>query len=91
MMKKLTLDIHALRVESFEPAVAQGARTGTVRGNGASEGPGEPISYEGGGCSGEESCDVTLCATCYCPHTGPQPTCIPCSWAVCFTDEPLEC
>lgn len=34
-MNKLKLDVHALRVESFEAAAAPGPRTGTVRGNAA--------------------------------------------------------
>lgn len=66
-MRKLKLDVHALRVESFE-AAGSGAGTGTVRGN--SE---EPVV------SGYESCGETVCATCLCPYSGPEPSCMPCA------------
>lgn len=83
-MRKLTLDVNTLRVESFEPIEDGGARPGTVHGNAAT-----PYCSEERGCSyaydtcGGESCAVTACLTCLCPHTGPQPSCDPCSWNGC--------
>jgi hypothetical protein len=82
-MRKLKLDVHALRVESFEPVAESLARPGTVRGNVAT-----PDCSEANECSGHdtclgESCAVTACLTCLCPHTGPQPSCDPCSWNGC--------
>jgi hypothetical protein len=68
-MKKLKLDLSSLRVESFEAAAGHGPRNGTVRANSD-----EPIDPSGG-----ESCAVTACLTCLCPHSGPQPSCMPCS------------
>ena len=69
-MRKLKLDVHALRVESFEPHAAPAPMIGTVRAN--SDDPVDP--------SGEESCHVTGCLTCLCPNTSPRPSCDPCSW-----------
>jgi hypothetical protein len=83
-MRKLTLDVHTLRVESFEPVAENAARPGTVHGNAAT-----PYCSEEKGCSdgydtcGGESCHITACLTCLCPHTGPQPSCDPCSWDGC--------
>jgi hypothetical protein len=76
-MRKLKLDVDSIRVESFEASPDRGPQTGTVRGNDG--------SYDEQGCSGDdtclgESCVETACATCLCPHTGPQPSCQPCSW-----------
>lgn len=94
-MNKLKLDVHTLRVESFEPATGRGPAGGTVRGNN-----GEPVD-DTQACSGDdrctnadpctfgESCAITACATCLCPHTGPQPSCDPCSWDGCDTYPPL--
>jgi hypothetical protein len=83
-MRKLKLDVGALRVESFEASPGAGPDTGTVRGN---VGTGDESGYDT--CLGE-SCDVTACLTCLCPHTGPQPSCDPCSWDGCPTYPP-EC
>lgn len=68
-MRKLKLDVHSLRVESFEPRRGPAPAVGTVRAN--SDDPVDP--------SGGESCAVTACLTCLCPHSGPQPSCDPCS------------
>lgn len=91
-MKKLKLDVHALRVESFEAATGSGPRTGTVQGNVAETRvcPVEPVSYDPE-CSAEESCAVTVCATCYCPYSGPMPSCMPCSEYGCDTVDPAFC
>lgn len=83
-MRKLKLDADELRVESFEASPGAGPDTGTVRGN---DGSGYESGYDT--CLGE-SCNVTACLTCLCPHSGPQPTCGPCSWFDCLTYPP-EC
>jgi len=90
-MRKFKLDVHALRVESFEASAEAGPRIGTVHGNAAETRvcPVEPVSYDPT-CEGE-SCDVTACATCLCPHTGPQPSCDPCSWDGCYSYDPAGC
>jgi hypothetical protein len=68
-MKKLTLDLAALRVETFVAGVELAPRAGTVRANAA---------------SGAETCKVTYCQeTCLCPNTSPQPSCDECSWNDC--------
>lgn len=91
-MPKLKLDVHTLRVESFEPIAESRARSGTVHGNEAT-----PYCSEEKGCSydydtcGGESCAVTACLTCLCPHTGPQPSCDPCSWNGCESFEVAGC
>lgn len=83
-MRKLKLDLHTLRVESFQAVADDTMRRGTVRGNDAT-----PYCSEEKGCSvgydtcGGESCAITACLTCLCPHTGPQPSCDPCSWMEC--------
>jgi hypothetical protein len=66
-MRKLKLDVSALRVESFD----------------AAEGREESC--------GGESCDITSCLTCLCPHTGPQPSCDPCSRLGDCTFDPATC
>lgn len=72
-MRKLTLDLNALRVESFVAGAELAPRAGTVRANLAG--------------SGAESCEVTYCQdTCLCPNTSPQPSCDPCSWQDCSLD-----
>lgn len=86
-MRKLKLDVNALQVESFEARAEDGRTAGTVRGNGESY---EECS-EATGCSGEESCAITACLTCLCPHTGPQPSCDPCSWMGDCTFDPATC
>ena len=81
-MKKLKLDLAALRVESFEAAPAHGPRRGTVHAN--SDEPVDP--------SGEESCAVTACLTCLCPYSGPMPSCDPCSmFGDCPSLDPAGC
>ena len=72
-MRKLRLDVHALRVESFEASARGRAAAGTVRGN----------------ASGVETCGpVTYCAdTCYCANTSPRPSCDDCSWKECSGDD----
>lgn len=78
-MRKLQLDLSSLRVESFEPRAGPAPVVGTVRAN-----SGDPIEP-----SGEESCAPTICVTCLCPRTSPQPSCEPCSWwDVCLPDDP---
>ncbi len=68
-MRKLRLDIHALRVESFAAAAERGPDIGTVRANALASGA---------------SCNVTECQdTCLCPNTSPQPSCDACSWEDC--------
>ncbi|HEU4883110.1 MAG TPA: hypothetical protein VFT45_12710 [Longimicrobium sp.] len=91
-MRKLKLDVHTLRVESFEPIAEDGARRGTVRGNDATPDCSEEIECSGGydTCFGE-SCVITACLTCLCPHTGPQPSCDPCSWNGCESMEVAGC
>jgi hypothetical protein len=91
-MRKLKLDVHALRVESFEASAEAGPRIGTVHGNAPETRvcPVEPVTYDDE-CSKEESCAVTVCATCLCPHTGPQPSCDPCSWMGDCTFDPAAC
>ena len=80
-MKKLKLDVHALRVESFATSAEHGRDGGTVRGHGEIE-----------QCSNAESCAITACLTCLCPHSGPQPSCDPCSWlGDCPTLDPTTC
>jgi hypothetical protein len=89
-MRKLRLDIQALRVESFEAAVSPEPRIGTVRGNADTPGcDAEPIS-QGPTCEGE-SCVETACATCLCPYSGPMPSCEPCSMYGCDTLDPVFC
>jgi hypothetical protein len=79
-MRKLKLDVHTLRVESFEPIAEEGTRSGTVHGNVATPDCSAEAGYD---TCGGESCAVTNCLTCLCPHTGPQPSCDPCSWDGC--------
>lgn len=86
-MRKLKLDVHALRVESFDVSVGDGPGTGTVRGNAQSN----ELCSEMKGCSAEDSCAITNCLTCLCPHTGPQPSCDPCSWQDCYTWDVATC
>lgn len=77
-MRKLKLEMNALRVESFAASEGRGAEVGTVRAN---AGP----SYA-------ESCNVTGCFnTCWCPNTSPQPSCDVCSWDGCPTTDPAFC
>ncbi len=72
-MRKLTLDVNTLRVESFEASAGRAPGIGTVRANAV------PSGYA-------PSCAVTECQdTCLCPNTSPQPSCDPCSWQECFT------
>jgi hypothetical protein len=80
-MKKLKLDLTALRVESFQACAGDGHAPGTVRAN--------AITPD---CTGEESCGpVTYCQdTCFCANTSPRPSCDDCSWQDCFTAPP-EC
>ena len=62
-MNKLTLDMDALTVESFEPIAGRGQAVGTVHGRSAedSELPTEcPLAYPIG--TQEQSCDGTFCA-----------------------------
>lgn len=88
-MRKLKLDVHALRVESFDASAGDGAASGTVHGAGGESFEDGCSAYKG--CSGAgESCAVTACLTCLCPHTGPQPSCDPCSWMDCTWD-PATC
>lgn len=89
-MKKLRLDIQALRVESFESAVSPAGYGGTVRGNGNTSGCEVEIISQGGTCEGE-SCVETACATCLCPYSGPMPSCMPCSEYGCDTIDPAFC
>lgn len=57
-MNKLTLDVDALRVESFGSSVERAPEMGTVRGN-------EDATSL---CSGQQTCQYTVCQnTCYCP------------------------
>lgn len=77
-MRKLKLDLGALRVETFEPRDGGAADIGTVRAN-----SGEPIDPSGG-----ESCVETACLTCLCPYTTPRPSCDDCSWDGCPTFPP---
>lgn len=89
-MKKLRLDVHALRVESFEALVTGAPRIGTVGGNAATPAcEPEPIT-QGATCEGE-SCVETACVTCLCPYSGPMPSCDPCSMYDCFTHDPAFC
>jgi hypothetical protein len=82
-MRKLKLDVDSIRVDSFEASPESGLRTGTVRANDATLAFGctdaDPCTGQDS-CAGGESCAVTACLTCLCPHTGPQPSCQPCSW-----------
>jgi hypothetical protein len=58
-MKKLKLDVDALRVESFGSSVERAPEIGTVMGNDATS-----------LCSGQPSCQYTVCQnTCYCPYS----------------------
>ena len=70
-MRKLKLDVGALRVQSFDALPGRGRAAGTVRAN---EGTAD--------CSGEESCGyLTLCQdTCFCADTSPRPSCEECSF-----------
>jgi hypothetical protein len=86
-MRKLRLDVSALHVESFVLRDGRSPDAGTVRGNAESN----ELCSEQKGCSAEESCAVTACLTCLCPHTGPQPSCDPCSWQDCFTFDVDTC
>jgi len=81
-MRKLKLDVHALRVESFESSAPHGP-LGTVRGNAGTYECSAELICTDDTCRGAESCAVTNCLTCLCPHTGPQPSCDPCSWNGC--------
>ncbi|HEX6037728.1 hypothetical protein [Longimicrobium sp.] len=77
-MRKLTLDVDTLQVESFE-AAEQTERMGTVHGNAVT-----PL------CTGADSCqELTWCQdTCYCAYTSPRPSCFDCSWDTCATNSP---
>lgn len=67
-MKKLKLDLAALRVETFV-AGAELAPAGTIRANAS--------GFESCG-------PVTYCAdTCVCADTSPRPSCDECSWNDC--------
>lgn len=74
-MRKLKLDVNALRVESFEAYTGDGRAIGTVRGN---SGP-------------ERSVDGTCFEdTCACANTSPRPSCRDCSWEdACFSLPPV--
>lgn len=75
-MKKLKLDVHALRVDSFESGAEREPELGTVHGNDATS-----------LCSGQASCQVTVCqATCYCPYTS-----LASCWGNCPTANPATC
>lgn len=75
-MRKLKLDIHALRVESFEAYAGDGRAIGTVRG---ASGP-------------ERSVDGTCFeATCGCANTSPHPSCRDCSWEEACASVPPRC
>lgn len=89
-MRKLKLDIQALRVESFDAVVSPGAYAGTVRGNGYTPGCDVEVITAGPTCEGE-SCVETACATCLCPYSGPMPSCVPCSMYGCDTLDPAFC
>ncbi|HYW12496.1 MAG TPA: hypothetical protein VE871_11065 [Longimicrobium sp.] len=74
-MKKLKLDVDALRVESFGSSVARVPEIGTVMGNDATS-----------LCSGQPSCQYTVCQnTCYCPYS------TVCGSAACPTVDPARC
>lgn len=68
-MKKLKLDLGALRVETFVAGLERAPSAGTIRAN----------------ASGVETCGpVTYCAdTCVCADTSPRPSCDDCSWQDC--------
>ena len=90
-MRKLKLELDALQVESFEAMPDAGRRIGTVRGNEGTSGCSvEEVCSGDETCFGE-SCAVTACLTCLCPHTGPQPSCDPCSWQECYSFDPAGC
>lgn len=77
-MKKLKLDLAALRVETFVAGAELAPRAGTIRANDA---------------SGAESCGpVTYCMdTCFCANTSPRPSCDDCSWDGCPSYDPDGC
>jgi hypothetical protein len=76
-MRKLKLDVHALRVESFQANAGGGRAIGTVRGN---SGP----RYSNNGTCFED--------TCACINTSPWPTCEDCSWVeACAPSVPPQC
>lgn len=70
-MKKLKLDVDALRVESFGSSVERAPEIGTVMGNDATS-----------LCSGQPSCQYTVC---YCPYS------TVCGSAACPTVDPARC
>lgn len=75
-MRKLKLDVNALRVESFEAYAGDGRALGTVRGNMPSPG------YSADGTCFED--------TCACANTSPRPSCRDCSWdELCFSLPPV--
>lgn len=89
-MKKLRLDVHALRVESFEAAAERGPEIGTVRGNADTPDCTVQEISQDPTCEGE-SCVETACITCLCPYSGPMPSCGPCSMYDCDTVDPAFC
>ena len=90
-MAKLKLELDALQVESFDASPGRVPETGTVRANADTSGCSvEEVCTKEETCRGAESCAVTACLTCLCPHTGPQPSCDPCSWDGCSFD-PATC
>jgi|GEM_PF-2026637 len=78
-MKKLTLDLENLRVESFETSDARGSRKGTVRGHSFEEEFEQMIGLT-------TTNDRTFNGSCYC-NTQSCPTqgasCRTCVWPVC--------
>jgi hypothetical protein len=91
-MRTLKLELDALQVESFHASPGRAPETGTVRGNGGTcDCSGEEVCTGDETCWGAESCAVTACLTCLCPHTGPQPSCDPCSWDGGWSCDPAGC
>ena len=81
-MRKLKLDVDALRVESFE-AVAGNGRLGTVRGNVVTPDCSEAF----GTCPGFTCFDDT----CGCADTSPRPSCQECSFYEDCVSVPPQC
>lgn len=74
-MRKLKLDVNALRVESFEAYARGGRALGTVRGNSGAERSVDGTCFED---------------TCACANTSPRPSCMDCSWdEACFSLPPV--
>jgi hypothetical protein len=79
-MRKLKLDINALRVESFEAYAGDTHAVGTVRAN--------VITPE---CSVNDTCDTCYQATCNCANSSPLPSCFDCSWDDACVSVPPQC